>query len=233
MADAADTPLTDKTPRKPAPETPPAAKETPPAQPPAAPTTATGGQPITPQQPETPSQQPETPPASGEQMFPEAYVKELREEAKKHRLELKKLQKAQAEAAKQEQKRQEAELREQEKWRELAETQTKQISELEGYKVKAEAYLTVITSLLETEREGLPEHIIALLDNLDPVKQLEWLAKNKSELVPPETPPATQQPLSNFNPSSPNPVQETDAERLKRIRRQIGQSVTMFGSQDQ
>ncbi len=69
------------------------------------------------------------------------------------------------------------------------------MQELESVLEKAERYGGVLTKLLETQRAGLSEAITKLLDKLDPVDQLEWLAANKETISktkqdgPPPTPP--------------------------------------------
>jgi len=71
----------------------------------------------------------------------------------------------------------------------------KKLQELEPVQEKAERYSQTLSKLLETQRAGLPEAITKLLDKLDPVDQLEWLAVNKETLSktkldgPPPTPP--------------------------------------------
>lgn len=61
--------------------------------------------------------------------------------------------------------------------------------DLETYKPKAERAETLEETLkgyLEREREGVPEHIIPLLDKMDVVDQLAYLSENKANLVPQE-----------------------------------------------
>lgn len=93
-----------------------------------------------------------------------------------------------------------AALAEQQKWQELAQKHEKTIADLTAKLAESEAlketfgnYETVVKKYLETERAGLPEHIVALLDKLDPVAQLEYISTNKDSLKPnrkplPETP---------------------------------------------
>jgi CRISPR/Cas system-associated endonuclease/helicase Cas3 len=85
-------------------------------------------------------------------------------------------------------------LAEQQKWQELAQKHEKKLSELEGElsttstavesaKEKAERYEKALQAHLKAQREGLADHILALLDKLDPVEQLEYIATNKDALV--------------------------------------------------
>lgn len=84
-------------------------------------------------------------------------------------------------------------LKEQEKFKELSETQAAQIAdltaqnesittELEDLKAIHTKYEKAIKAHLETQREGLPDHVLALLDKLDPVDQLEYIANNADAL---------------------------------------------------
>jgi hypothetical protein len=59
-----------------------------------------------------------------------------------------------------------------------ADTQAK----LEALTGDAGKYRTALDANVKARREGLPGHIIALLDNLDPVQQLDWLTKNAALL---------------------------------------------------
>ena len=87
-------------------------------------------------------------------------------------------------------------------WQKLAEQREKEaadalkkIQELEPVQERAERYSQALGKHLETQRAGLPEAITKLLDKLDAVDQLEWLAANKEAISktkldgPPPTPP--------------------------------------------
>ena len=71
----------------------------------------------------------------------------------------------------------------------------KKLQELELIQEKAERYGQTLSKLLEAQRAGLPEAITKLLDKLDPVDQLDWLAANRETISktkldgPPLTPP--------------------------------------------
>lgn len=45
-----------------------------------------------------------------------------------------------------------------------------------------DAYRERLEVILKERREGLPAHLIALLDNLDPLRQLDWLTSNADQL---------------------------------------------------
>lgn len=82
-------------------------------------------------------------------------------------------------------------LKEQQRFKELADSQAKRLAELEPLVAQLEAeqatterYKAALTKQLEALRTDLPKPILALLDRLDPVEQLEWLAANGAELAP-------------------------------------------------
>ncbi len=91
-------------------------------------------------------------------------------------------------------------LAEQEQFKELAE---KRSAELEELKPKAEAaarYETALRTFLDAEREGLPSHILTLLDRMEPDEQLAYIAEHRETLQPstksglPETPGGNAKP---------------------------------------
>jgi len=91
-------------------------------------------------------------------------------------------------------------LKDQEKYKELAEKFEKdlvdertKLTELSTLPEKLERTEGALKKLLETQRKGLPDHLIKLLDKMDPVDQLEYIAENKDVLfktsdAPPKTP---------------------------------------------
>jgi hypothetical protein len=116
----------------------------------------------------------------------------------------KKLEDAEKTAQKErEQLEQEALVKNQE-WQKLAEQREARIKELEPMSSEMESlkaantrYAEVIQAQLAGLRKGLPEHIIALLDRLEPLDQLDYIAKNSDALgkkgalgVDPTPPPA-------------------------------------------
>lgn len=85
-------------------------------------------------------------------------------------------------------------LEEQQKFQELAEKRGTKVTELETSvtdlttkletaTAKAERFEAALNGLLEKQRKAVPEHLVALLDKLDPVEQLEWLASNTDKLT--------------------------------------------------
>ena len=75
-------------------------------------------------------------------------------------------------------------------WQALAEKHAKRLAELEpleteieSHKSEAEKYKAALTGHLATLKKDLPTPIIALLDNLDPIAQMEWISKNGEEVA--------------------------------------------------
>jgi len=161
------------------------------------------------------------------QTFSADYVKELRTEAAKHRTE-KNAVKEELEAIKTERdKATEVELAEQGKWQELAEKNAAKVAEFEAKAQEWDAATAKLGEALEAQKKDLPEAITELLGAMSVIQQLEWLAKHQGEYGPQA---AGQPGLTGFNPSAPNGVNETDQQRVQRLRRQTGQADTIFGS---
>ena len=55
--------------------------------------------------------------------------------------------------------------------------------ELEQTQKKAEQLEKALKGQLKVMKDGLPEHILKLLDKLDPVEQLEYITANHAELA--------------------------------------------------
>jgi len=86
-------------------------------------------------------------------------------------------------------------LKEQAKFKELSEKQAAQLAELEGVKPELERYKGALEQYAAKAREGLPEHLVPLLEKLDVVEQLAYLAEHgaavgKPAAQVPETPNA-------------------------------------------
>ena len=88
-------------------------------------------------------------------------------------------------------------LQEQGEFKTLAEQRAAELatlkSELESAKVHestAEKYRAALKARLDADKKSLPAHIVALLDQLDEIKQMEWLSdpKNADALKPSSTP---------------------------------------------
>jgi|GEM_PF-2928586 len=111
-------------------------------------------------------------------------------------------------------------LLENQKFQELAEERAKTIAELEPFKEQLdganetiERYKGALDKYLEAEKKDLPKHVLALLEKLDPVEQMDYIAANREELGkgPEGIPP------------SPNPKEKklSDEER-ERARKEQG-----------
>lgn len=75
-------------------------------------------------------------------------------------------------------------------WQKLAEARDAELkdahsklSEMDSLKVQFEAANSALSKILDRERKDLSKPIIALLDKLSPVEQLEWLAENKAAIT--------------------------------------------------
>lgn len=79
--------------------------------------------------------------------------------------------------------REEANRSEAEKAVKRAEKAEGKLTKLEGAAEERDRYKAVVESYAESQREGLPESVQKLLDNLDPADQLEWLAENREEYL--------------------------------------------------
>lgn len=99
-------------------------------------------------------------------------------------------------------------LADNQQFKELSEKQAGQLAKLEADLAEAVKNVETLTGdagkyrqALEANvaerRKGLPDHILALLDNLDPVAQLNWLTTNAEKLGSVNGVPAT--PRSNGN----------------------------------
>lgn len=123
----------------------------------------------------------ETPAATFTKDDVERIVKERLDRAQKR---------AEAEQAKAADEARTRALAEQGEWKTLAEQHATRITELEGVtrtmqtvEQERDRYKTAVTALLKTQRTDLPQPIQDLLDKLDPVDQLEWIAKNRQAVA--------------------------------------------------
>lgn len=95
-------------------------------------------------------------------------------------------------------------------WQALAEKRGEQLAaaeakaaEVETVQERATRYEAALTSHLDSQRKDLPAHVLSLLDKLDPVDQLEWIAANREVLakptngIPPTPKPTDRNALSD------------------------------------
>ena len=85
-------------------------------------------------------------------------------------------------------------------WQQLAEQRAAKIAELEAQTAaldatttRAQRYEQALAKQVEVLRKDVPKHLAPLLDKLDVVEQLEWLAANRDAVAPkqPNGVPAT------------------------------------------
>ena len=88
-------------------------------------------------------------------------------------------------------------LKKSEEWQTLAKKLEARVGELEPTAEQVTRYKGAIEKYLAAEKKDLPKHILALLDKLDPVDQIEYLSANRDEIgkglqgVPPSPTPVT------------------------------------------
>lgn len=96
-------------------------------------------------------------------------------------------------------------LKQKQEWKTLAEQREAKLKELEPVPAQleqlqgtVERYKKALESQLAESRKGLLPHLVALLDKLDPVEQLEYLAANQEALKkPPVGVPPTPSPTGD------------------------------------
>lgn len=132
-------------------------------------------------------------------------VNESLKELKKWKTERETADKAAAKTAEEAEKKR---LAEQGNYQKLAEDAERRAKEFEPFKTKAERAEAALTKLLEAERKGLPKHVTTLLDKLDIVDQLDWIAENRAELQKP-TPPNVNATGGQGNTEAPGSIDQT------------------------
>lgn len=87
---------------------------------------------------------------------------------------------------------------------------TQQIESAKAHESTAEKYRNALKARLEADKKALPAHIVALLDQLDEIKQMEWLANpTNAEAMKQPTAPASSglgTPPRNTAPSKTAPA---------------------------
>jgi hypothetical protein len=154
----------------------------------------------------------------------EAQLQERIEASLKKRLERER-EKGEAATTKAREEAEAKALQEQQKWQELAEKRAgtvagleKKVAELEAATTERDRYRTALDGYLKNEREGLPAHILTLLDRLDPVAQLEYIAANRVTLRPATTP--AEGPPPSPKPGDPKIVkQQADVSAREQLAR--------------
>ena len=110
------------------------------------------------------------------------------EESLKERL-AREAKKAEASAKRVKEEAEIAALEQNQQFQQVVEKQKERISQLEAKEAlldqtiaERDKYKDALEAKLKSEKTGLPPHILALLDRLDPVEQIEYLVKNSSVL---------------------------------------------------
>jgi molecular chaperone GrpE (heat shock protein) len=132
-------------------------------------------------------------------------VSSLKGALEAERAERKKLEKERKGQAKAADEAEAKRLEEQQEWEALAQKRAERISALEGtvaelepLQERLERYEGVLGQYLERSRQGVPEHLIPLLDQMDVADQLAYLTEHADELKgAPAGVPATPRPQGN------------------------------------
>lgn len=101
-------------------------------------------------------------------------------------------------------------LEEQQKFQELAQQRGTKVAELEALSTElstkleatdatAKRYQKALNTILAEQLKRVPDHLTGLLNRLDPVEQLEWLAQNGEKLTAPSGVPATPRPQNGMS----------------------------------
>lgn len=166
----------------------------------------------------TDGQNPATPPATngGDQQKPEEkqFTQADIERIIAERLDRER-KKAEEKAAKAQAEAEAKALAEQNQFKELAEKHAQRIAQLEAIEPKAQRYEAALVKLLEAQRKSIPDHVITLLDKLDPADQLEWIAGNQSKLAQPSGAPAT--PKASASNATPEEKERARLMQAKQI----------------
>jgi hypothetical protein len=122
--------------------------------------------------------------AQGEKAFTQADVDRI----VKDRLEREKTAREKA-AAKAKEEAEAKSLVENQAWQQVAQNHEKRanellvkLDELEPLGEQVERYKGALEKYLVTEKKDLPKHVLVLLEKLDPIEQIEYLASNREEL---------------------------------------------------
>lgn len=96
------------------------------------------------------------------------------------------LRKDKEEREKSEQAAERKRLEENQEFQKIAESTQAELDSLKPTAEKAERYEAALKRHLDVERDGLPAHILTLLDRMDVADQLEYIAENRETLRPQE-----------------------------------------------
>lgn len=117
-------------------------------------------------------------------------AKNLRERLREAESTLGELTEAEKQRKRDADKAEEDRLKEQNEWKDLADRRADRLLELEPLEGQVETltqerdrYRDALQSYVTAQFEGVPEHIVELLQAKDPVEQLDYLSKHRDSLV--------------------------------------------------
>jgi vacuolar-type H+-ATPase subunit I/STV1 len=150
--------------------------------------------------------------------IPYERFKEVNDQYKAMKSQLDELQKEKEKRDKDAKEAEEKRLESQQQFEQLANERKTELekanSEISTYKAELEAQTAVLQSLYESRKALVPEMFQPLLDSMDLVKRLEWIAANESKLKPANG--------ANGIPPTPNPKgagEMTPEQRRERSKR--------------
>ena len=133
--------------------------------------------------------------------IPYERFKEVNDQYKAMKSQLDELQKEKEKRDKDAKEAEEKRLESQQQFEQLANERKTELekanSEISTYKAELEAQTAVLSALYESRKALVPEMFQPLLDSMDLVKRLEWIAANESKLKPANG--------ANGIPPTPNP----------------------------
>lgn len=144
----------------------------------------------------TPAAGNDAPPASWDAIFEHPRFKQLNDAKKAAEATLKQLQDAAAKQAAEAEAATKKQLEEQQQFQQLYQQETAKATTLAeqaaGMQAQVVAYETAVSGYLAKEKDGLPAHILSLLEKLPPLEQMAYIAENRNALGQPAgAPPAT------------------------------------------
>jgi uncharacterized protein (DUF3084 family) len=120
--------------------------------------------------------------------IPYERFKEVNDQYKAMKSQLDELQKEKEKRDKDAKEAEEKRLESQQQFEQLANERKTELekanSEISTYKAELEAQTAVLSALYESRKALVPEMFQPLLDSMDLVKRLQWIAENESKLKP-------------------------------------------------
>lgn len=103
------------------------------------------------------------------------------------------------------------------------------ISTLEPEAKKAERYEGALSTFLERERDGVPAHVLKLLDRMDPVEQLSYLSEHRADFMSPSSVGGGTNPGQTATEGGPPDVSTMSSEEFEAFRQRVksGERITL------